>query len=169
MATCTEQADIITSTCDSQRIKGVLLALAGAAFLLTACDRPNGKDASQSAAAAGKPVEVLIDNVGLGTALGPHGGIARGAADDLFETGKLIYVAMELKQAPVGTEVHVTWHGPANDVIGKEAKRVMRGQRFMHFAADSGGIPAGDNYHVELSVNGKRFSRLKFKLILGSS
>jgi hypothetical protein len=143
-------------------LKGALRVLAAAVFLLSACTSEADKAAQE--AAAKRPIQ--IDNFVLGTALGSHGGIAYGADHKMFEAGQLIYLAMELKHAPVGTPVRVLWKGPAGDVIGEETKLVRRGQRFMNFAADGGNLPVMQNYVVEVQVNGKTLSQLKFDILL---
>jgi hypothetical protein len=148
-------------------MQGALRVLAVTAVLLNACTSETGEIAPGAAQSADQPVH--IDNFSLGTALGSQGGIRAGADEKMFEAGQLIYLAMELKHAPVGTPVQVLWKGPAGDVIGQETKQVRRGQRFMNFAADSGNLPVAENYQVEVVVNGRTLTRLQFDLILASA
>jgi hypothetical protein len=150
-------------------MKSALLIAAGSALLLTACQREPNLAPQVSGASHRTDIPVQIENFSLGTRLGPNGGIATGAGEHMFEAGQLIYIAMELKNAPVGTPVSVLWKGPGDTVLGQETKTVRRGQRFMNFAADSGALPVAPKYRVEVLVDGKTITQLEFDLILASA
>jgi hypothetical protein len=142
--------------------------LASLLCLLTACSPKTdpAPPSSQSTADANRPI--LIDNFGMGTRLGRHGGIAKGAGGNQFAAGQLIYVAMELKYAPAGTEIQVVWKAEGDLVLGEETKEVRRGQQFMSFVADSSSLPLGPKYHVEVFVNGKQVRKIDFGLVMAS-
>jgi hypothetical protein len=136
--------------------------------LVAACD-PKSPSSPRTVAPAADPSKpISIGNFGLGTRLGPHGGIAKGASDTQFAPGQLIYLAMELKNAPVGTVIHVVWKAQGDLVLGEETKEVRPGQRFMNFAADSSSLPLEPKYHVEVFVNGDRLAQLEFGLVMAA-
>jgi hypothetical protein len=148
-------------------MKSVLPMLASALCLLAACSPKTDPKAQSAMIAADANRPILIENFSMGTRLGPHGGIAKGANEQVFAVGDLIYVAMELKHAPIGTVVHVIWKAQGDLVLGEETKEVRRGQRFMNFAADSSSLPLEPKYHVEVFVNDKQLAKLDFGLALG--
>jgi hypothetical protein len=173
MATCMDRAVITTNRIayrqqEAMSVRGVLLVLAGTAVLLCACERKS-EQVSGSAAPSATEQGIRIEDFALGTVLGSHGGIAKGASENRFETGQIVYLAMALKQVPVGTPVNVVWKGPGGEVLGQETKHVRRGQRYLNFAADSGNLPLGQRYRAEVSVNGQTLARLEFDLILSTA
>lgn len=138
--------------------------------LLGACGDKSADDSRNRLGAShdrNRPVQ--IENFSLGSRLGPHGGIAMGAGEHAFANGQLIYVAMELKNAPVGTQINAIWKGPGDVVVGRETKEVRLGQRFMNFAADSAALPVGHKYRVEIQAENKSFAQLEFDLVLGAT
>jgi hypothetical protein len=138
--------------------------------LLAACSsktEPAPSPQSNVTADASRPI--LIDNFSMGTRLGPHGGIAKGTNATMFAPGELIYLAMELKNAPVGTSVRVVWKAQGDIVLGEETKEVLPGQRFMNFAADSSSLPLEPKYHAEVFVNGKSLAKVEFGLVMAAA
>jgi hypothetical protein len=150
--------------------KSFTLMLVGALWVMLAACSPKPGSADRGAQDNADPNRpIVIENFSLGTRLGPHGGIATGAGERMFPVGQLIYVAMELKNAPVGTVVHVVWKAQGDLVLGEETKEVRRNQRFMNFAADSSSLPLEPKYHVEVFVNGKPLAKLDFGLVLAAA
>lgn len=171
MDMCMARADITTNNrgLSHMGVKVMRALVVSTLFLLAACQRDAGRAPNISGASHRTDIPVLIENFSLGSRLGPNGGIATGAGEHMFEAGQLIYIAMELKNAPVGTPVSVLWKGPGDTVLGQETKTVRRGQRFMNFAADSGALPVAPKYRVEVLVDGKPITQLEFDLILASA
>jgi hypothetical protein len=151
----------------SAQITFARFILCGAlALLATSCGR-DGANRMGASHDPSKPVQV--ENFSLGTRLGPNGGIATGAGEHAFSAGQLIYIAMELKNAPIGTQISVVWKGPGNTVLGQETKQVRPGQQFMNFAADSSSLPPAPKYQVEVLHNNKTLAQLEFELVMGST
>ena len=149
--------------------KPLLSVLASSLCVLAACSSKTDPPVNSTATVAEEANRpILIENFSLGTRLGPHGGIATGAGEQMFAPGQLIYLAMELKHAPIGTTIRVVWKAQGDIVVGEETKEVRRGQRFINFAADSSSLPLDPKYHVEVFVNDKPLAQLEFGLVLAS-
>jgi hypothetical protein len=153
-------------------VKYAAAVATGLLCLLAACSsktNPAAGATSGATAAADPNRPIVIDNFSMGTRLGPHGGIAKGANERMFAPGELIYLAMELKNAPVGTSVRVVWKAQGDIVLGEETKEVLPGQRFMNFAADSSSLPLEPKYHAEVFVNGKSLAKVEFGLVMAAA
>jgi len=150
-------------------ILALLSMLASSLCLLAACSQEPDPATPSGVAKANSSRPIVIENFSLGTRLGPHGGIATGAGERMFEAGQIIYVAMELTHAPVGTAVHVIWKAKGDIVLAEETKEVRKGQRFMYFAADGSSLPVDPQYRVEVFVDGKQLAELEFGLVLASA
>lgn len=108
--------------------------------------------------------EMQIDDVTLGSEVGEDGSIPMEAVDDDFVPGDAIYVAMEVGDAPEGTDVRVVWKGSDGATLGEETKQASAEEPYMNFQApDTSGWQPGD-YQVEIYANEQLVEQESFNL-----
>ena len=66
--------------------------------------------------------QTWIDDVTIGSELGPDGSMAAGKTGDDFAPGQPIHLAMEVGDAPASSQVKVVWYGPNETKIGEAEK-----------------------------------------------
>ena len=161
----------------------VALTLAAVLPLALACQPREGAepdDASDTATQA-TPAEIpgadqpsdlspvgaqtMIDDITIGKQLAADGTIPVEAQGDDFAPGDAVYLAMDVGDAPAGTEVKVVWYGPGNAKIGEDAKTVATGVATLNFkSADTGSWQKGD-YRAEVWAGDEKVSDQNFNLV----
>ena len=161
----------------------VALTLAAVLPLALACKPREGAEpeSASDTATAATPAEIagadqpsdlspagaqtMIDDVTIGKQLGADGTIPAEAQGDDFAPGDAIYLAMDVGDAPAGTEVKVIWYGPGEAKIGEDAKTVAAGVATLSFqAADTASWQKGD-YRAEVWTGDEKVSDQKFNIV----
>lgn len=106
-----------------------------------------------------------IDDVTIGSELGPDGAMAAGKTGDDFAPGQPIHLAMETGDAPAASQVKVVWYGPNETKIGEETKPVTQGQKYLNFtAADTTSWAKGD-YRAEVWIGDEKVNTQQFQIV----
>jgi len=109
--------------------------------------------------------EARIDDVAVGSAVGPDGAIPAGNTVDDFEPGKPIYVAMEVADTPADSAVKVVWFGPNETRIAEEVKRVASGSQFLNFSAGNTSTWSKGDYRVEVWLGDEKVASEQFNVV----
>lgn len=143
-----------------------IVTLAAVLSVSGACTRdPERASSAQSTAESAQEGLVQLEDFRLGTALGSDGAIAPGKQQNAFTPDETVFLAMRIRQAPVGAAVRVVWGAPGGIQLGEETKTIRPGQRYLHFAADISTIPVGENYYAEVWAQGRQIARVEFSII----
>lgn len=106
-----------------------------------------------------------IDDVTIGSELGPDGSMVAGKTGDDFAPGQPIHIAMEVGDAPPSSAVKVRWVGPNETQIGEENKPVVAGQKYLAFtAADTASWAKGD-YRAEVWIGDEKVNQQQFQIV----
>ena len=151
----------------TQRRRDLVTFLGACLLALAAC---GGAEApAEDAPEAGAPpgavdAEVAIDDLTLGARLALDGSIDEGWGSDEFLQGERIYVAMEVADAPVGSDIRVEWIGPDGEVVDEETKEVLPRRPYLSFRLDDTvALPLGE-YRVRVFYEGERVGELGFEV-----
>jgi hypothetical protein len=99
------------------------VAIAIASFAVAACAREEASEAPAATTTTEQPgaespsdvspvnAQTWVDDVTIGSELGPDGTIVAGRTGDDFAPGQPVHIAMEVGDAPAGSEVMVKWVG----------------------------------------------------------
>ncbi len=120
-------------------------------------------------AGPGDPValgaEGWLGDVSTGRAVDPRGAVPAESGAREFAPGEVIYVSMEVGDAPADAAVHVVFYDPAGDKVAEDEKKVPAEARYLYF--DSGDTrhwePGG--YRVETSVGGEVVDEQELALV----
>lgn len=153
------------------------LFLAIASLTLAACGReerseapptaPTTEQAGTEAPSDVSPVnaQTWIDDVTIGSELGPDGAMVAGKTGDDFAPGQPVHVAMAVGDAPADAAVKVVWYGPNDTKVGEETKHVAAGQKYLSFtAADTKSWAKGD-YRAEVWVGDEKVNTQQFQIV----
>lgn len=106
-----------------------------------------------------------LDDVTIGSELGPDGAMVAGKTGDDFAPGQPIHLAMETGDAPAASQVKVVWYGPNETKIGEETKAVAQGQKYLNFtAADTTSWAKGD-YRAEVWIGDEKVNTQQFQIV----
>lgn len=160
-------------------MKQTFLVVAMAALMVTtvACGRdetaePPVATTTVEQPGTASPVDVApttaqswIDDVTIGSELGPDGSMVAGRTGDDFAPGQPIHIAMEVGDAPPNSTVKVRWVGPNETQIGEENKPVVAGQKYLNFtAADTASWAKGD-YRAEVWIGDEKVNQQQFQIV----
>jgi len=109
--------------------------------------------------------QAYIDNVTLGSELGPDGTIVAERAGDDFGPGQPIHIAMSVKDAPDGAAVKVVWYGPNETKINEEQKDVPAGATTLAFSAPDTSSWAQGDYRAEVWIGDEKVSTQPFQIV----
>jgi hypothetical protein len=117
---------------------------------------PAATPAPPAASAPGTPAEavrqVVLGSVAFGKSINPDGSVA--APGDSFTAGDPLFVSLDVQPISPGTEVRLTWRGPAGQDEGEEELVVPAGARVINFKArDTSAWPAGE-HRLEVALGG---------------
>lgn len=133
---------------------------------------PAAEDAATEAeptAGPGDPValdaEGWLGDVSTGRAVDPRGAVPADSAGGEFAPGELIYVSMEVGDAPADAAVHVAFYDPAGEKVAEDEKKVPAEARYLYFdSGDTRHWEPGD-YRVETSVGGRVVDEQELTLV----
>ncbi|HEX7707601.1 MAG TPA: hypothetical protein VF701_14185 [Thermoanaerobaculia bacterium] len=109
-----------------------------------------------------------IDDVTIGSELGPDGSMVTGRTGDDFAPGQPIHLAMEVGDAPPNSTVKVVWYGPNETKINEEDKPVVAGQKYLNFTAqDTSSWSLGD-YRAEVWIGDEKVNTQQFNIVEAS-
>ncbi|HEY7508704.1 MAG TPA: hypothetical protein VIG50_00540 [Vicinamibacteria bacterium] len=153
---------------------GVLLVTAVAGGL--ACRRgeapaPAASPAAPSPSAAAAPAEavrqVVVRSLAFGKSINPDGTVA--APTETFTAGEPLFVSLDVQPISPGTEVRLTWRGPAGQDEGEEELVVPAGARVINFKArDTSAWPSGE-HRLEVTLGGAPAGAKPFRIAGGPS
>jgi len=153
-----------------RRLRNPLMVLVAALALvgLAACERAETPDDTAVVPEPGDTNAVeaglAIDDVSIGGQLGDDGAIAFGHNNNEFAPGDPIYVAMEVGDAPAGTNVRLVWYGPDGMEVGQQSKSVKQGDHYLNFqAAPTDAWTAGE-YRAEVWANDEMVNEMDFEI-----
>lgn len=109
--------------------------------------------------------QTWIDDVTIGSELGPDGSMAAGKTGDDFAPGQPIHLAMEVGDAPASSQVKVVWYGPNETKIGEETKQVTAGQKYLSFSAANTSSWAKGDYRAEVWVGDEKVNQQQFQIV----
>ena len=109
--------------------------------------------------------QTWIDDVTIGSELGPDGNMAAGKTGDDFAPGHAIHVAMEVGDAPPGSAVKLVWYGPNETKIGEESKPVVAGQKYLNFTAPDTSSWAKGDYRAEVWIGDEKVNTQQFQIV----
>jgi hypothetical protein len=105
-----------------------------------------------------------IDDVTIGSELGPDGSMVAGKTGDDFAPGQTVHLTMEVGDAPPTSQVKVVWYGPNETKIGEETKPVVSGQKYLSFSsADTASWAKGD-YRAEVWIGDEKVNQQQFNI-----
>ena len=146
----------------------VLLVAAFALVGLAACERSETPDDTAVVPEPGETNAVeaglAIDDVSIGGQLNDEGAIDFGHNNNEFAPGDPIYVAMEVGDAPAGTNVRLVWYGPDGMEVGQQAKTVSQGDHYMSFEAAATEAWAPGEYRAEVWANDEMVNEIDFEI-----
>jgi len=125
--------------------------------------------ASEGAASApGAPhasgTKPWLDDIRLGRAVGPDGGVPGPGEAKEFTAGETVYVSMAVEDAPADASVHVVYRDAAGATVSEDAKKVPAGAGHLYFdSGDTTGWPAG-TYRVVVAADGDEVGDLEFRV-----
>lgn len=106
-----------------------------------------------------------IDDVTIGSELGPDGSMVAGKTGDDFAPGQPINLSMEVGDAPANSQVKIVWYGPNETKVGEETKAVTAGQKYLSFtAADTASWAKGD-YRAEIWIGDEKVNQQQFQIV----
>lgn len=153
----------------------LLVAIGG--LTLAACAREEPAEAPPTAQTTEQPgtmapsdvspvnAQTWIDDVTIGSELGPDGAMVAGKTGDDFAPGQAVNLAMEVGDAPADAAVKVVWYGPGDAKVGEETKTVTSGQKYLSFtAADTASWAKGD-YRAEVWVGDEKVNEQHFQIV----
>jgi hypothetical protein len=154
-----------------------LMIVAGGLAILSGCAKEEPSEAPTAATTQEQPgtespsdvspvnAQTWIDDVTIGSELGPDGAMVAGKTGDDFAPGQAVHVAMEVGDAPENAAVKVVWYGPNETMIGEETKPVTPGQKYLNFtAADTASWAKGD-YRAEVWVGDEKVNQQQFQIV----
>jgi hypothetical protein len=106
-----------------------------------------------------------IDDVTLGSELGPDGSMVAGKTGDDFAPGQPIHLTMEVGDAPPSSAVKVVWYGPNETLIGEESKPVVAGQKYLSFTAQNTASWAKGDYRAEVWTGDEKVNQQQFQIV----
>ena len=109
--------------------------------------------------------QTWIDDVTIGSELGPDGNMAAGKTGDDFAPGHPIHLAMEVGDAPPNSAVKVVWYGPNETKIGDENKPVVAGQKYLNFTAPDTKSWAKGDYRAEVWIGDEKVNTQQFQIV----
>ena len=109
--------------------------------------------------------QTWIDDVTIGSELGPDGNMAAGKTGDDFAPGHPIHLAMEVGDAPPNSAVKVVWYGPNETKIGDENKPVVAGQKYLNFTAPDTSSWAKGDYRAEVWIGDEKVNTQQFQIV----
>lgn len=112
------------------------------------------------------PVEAqtMVDDVTIGKKVGADGMIAAEDQGDDFAPGDKVYVTMKVGDAPAGSEVKLSWYGPGETKISDDSKKVVTGESYMTFEADTASWAKGD-YRAEIWIGDEKVNQQQFQIV----
>lgn len=146
----------------------MMLVAVFALFGLVACEQSETADDTAVVPEPGDTnaveAELAIDDVSIGGKLNDQGAIEFGHNNNEFAPGDPIYIAMEVGDAPAGTNVRLVWYGTDGMEVGQQAKTVAQGDHYMNFEApDTAAWPTGE-YRAELWANDEMVNEIEFEI-----
>lgn len=154
-----------------------LTAVAFSAILAIACGKDETADPTTQVATAEQPgvqsptdlapvtAQTYIDDVTIGSELGPDGSMVTGKTGDDFAPGQAVHLSMEVGDTPAASAVKVVWYGPNETKIGEETKNVTAGQKYLTFsAADTASWAKGD-YRAEVWIGDEKVNQQQFQIV----
>ena len=109
--------------------------------------------------------QTWIDDVTIGSELGPDGSMVAGKTGDDFAPGQPVNLSMEVGDAPANSQVKVVWYGPNETKIGEETKPVTAGQKYLTFtSADTASWAKGD-YRAEVWIGDEKVNQQQFQIV----
>jgi len=107
--------------------------------------------------------ETWVDDVTIGSELGPDGAMVVGKTGDDFAPGQKVNIAMAVDDAPANASVKVLWFGPGEKKIHEESKTVG-GKKFLNFSHGTKGWAKGD-YRAEIWVGDEKVNQQMFQVV----
>lgn len=153
----------------------LLVAIGG--LTLAACAREEPAEAPPTAQTAEQPgvespsdvspvnAQTWIDDVTIGSELGPDGAMVAGKTGDDFAPGQPVHIAMEVGDAPADAAVKVVWYGPNETKVGEETKNVTAGQKYLSFSAGDTASWAKGDYRAEVWVGDEKVNQQQFQIV----
>lgn len=146
------------------------LALAGCAREEPAEAPPTAETTEQPGTDAPSDVSPInaqtwIDDVTIGSELGPDGAMVAGRTGDDFAPGQPVHLAMEVGDAPADAAVKVVWIGPNETPVGEETKTVTPGQKYLNFSATDTQSWAKGDYRAEVWVGDEKVNQQQFQIV----
>lgn len=153
----------------------LLVAVGG--LTLAACAREEPAEAPPTAQTTEQPgvdspsdvspvnAQTWIDDVTIGSELGPDGAMVAGKTGDDFAPGQPVHIAMEVGDAPVDSAVKVVWYGPNETKVGEETKNVTSGQKYLNFSAGDTASWAKGDYRAEVWVGDEKVNQQQFQIV----
>jgi outer membrane lipoprotein-sorting protein len=150
----------------------VTLVLTMAVFVACGQSEPPADTTTMEQPGMGSPADVSpmraqmwIDDVTIGSELAADGSMTTGRTGDDFAPGQPIHLAMEVDDAPAGSQVMVVWYGPNETKIGEETKPVVAGQKYLNFTATNTASWAKGDYRAEVWVGDERVNTQQFNIV----
>ena len=109
--------------------------------------------------------ETMIDDVTIGKQVAADGTIPAEAQGDDFAPGDDVHLAMDVGDAPAGSEVKVIWYGPGETKIGEESKAVATGVATLSFAAADTSSWAKGDYRAEVWIGDEKVNQQEFNIV----
>ena len=105
-----------------------------------------------------------VDDLALGSAIGPNGDIAEGAERKDFAPGEPIFVAFEVGDVGAGSAVKAVWKDKDDLRLHEEVKTVVAGTSHLSFAAPSTKSWAPGNFEVEIYLGDEEGGSESFEI-----
>ena len=142
-----------------------------------ACGRDETADPTTSVATTEQPgtasptdlapttAQSYIDDVTIGSELGPDGAMVVGKTGDDFAPGQPIHVAMEVGDAPPSSQVKILWYGPNETKIAEESKPITAGVKYLSFTAGDTASWAKGDYRAEIWIGDEKVNQQQFQIV----
>ncbi|MGZ8867523.1 MAG: hypothetical protein ACXW2P_04195 [Thermoanaerobaculia bacterium] len=155
---------------------GVLILALSLSMVLVACGRdetaePPASTVTTEQAGTSSPSDISpttaqswIDDVTIGSELGPDGSMVVGKTGDNFAPGQTVHLTMEVGDAPPASQVKVVWYGPNETKIGEDTKPVVAGQKYLSFSSPSTASWAKGDYRAEVWIGDEKVNQQQFNI-----
>ena len=108
--------------------------------------------------------QAMVDDVTLGTAVTVDGHIPARSRTDVFVPGEVIFLTMDVSDAPPGTAVKVVWYGPHEQRIGEQRQTVASGMSMLKFVKDGTRTWKTGDYRAEIWVGDEKVNDERFNI-----
>ncbi|HET7705660.1 MAG TPA: hypothetical protein VFM36_06225 [Thermoanaerobaculia bacterium] len=155
---------------------GLLILILALSMALAACGRdetaePPASTVTTEQAGTSSPSDIApttaqswIDDVTIGSELGPDGSMVAGKTGDDFAPGQTVHLTMEVGDAPPNSQVKVVWYGPNETKIGEETKPVVAGQKYLSFSSQNTASWTKGDYRAEVWIGDEKVNQQQFNI-----